>query len=139
MALTELYYIKPFGVTCWWFKGLLFVVCMVASIVVFGGLVVALWYLCERRDSNNENCVDEGDEKNNTEKYNKLMAYPNAYQTTIASLTSAKYGRRPDFEGKTLNLLVLSYFICICLEVLFCWHYLVLNLKHNETLIQSSC
>ncbi|KAI3947465.1 hypothetical protein MKW92_049155 [Papaver armeniacum] len=97
MALTELFYIKPFGVTAWWLKGFLFVACMVASIVVFGGLVVVLWHLCERRDLNDGKWMEE-DEKSNSVQYNKLGTYPDAYQTTVASLTTANYGRRPDFE-----------------------------------------
>ncbi|XP_026389628.1 ferric reduction oxidase 6-like [Papaver somniferum] len=97
MALTELFYIKPFGITAWWLKGLLFVACMIASIVVFGGLVVVLWHLCERRDLNDAKWMEE-DEKSNSVQYNKLRTYPDAYQTTVANLTTANYGRRPDFE-----------------------------------------
>ncbi|OVA05819.1 Cytochrome b245 [Macleaya cordata] len=97
MALTDIFYITPFGLTSWWFKGLLFVACMAASIVIFGGLVVVLWSLWGRRNSGNEKCMED-DEKSNLEQFNKLTTYPNAYQTTLASLTTTQYGRRPDFH-----------------------------------------
>ncbi|XP_058723654.1 ferric reduction oxidase 7, chloroplastic-like [Vicia villosa] len=45
LALLNIYYINPFGVYQWWYKGLLFAVIMVASVVIFGGIVVGFWHM----------------------------------------------------------------------------------------------
>ena len=45
ITLLDIFYINKFIITAWWYKGLLFVVCMVASVLIFGGLVVVFWNL----------------------------------------------------------------------------------------------
>ena len=54
VALLNIYYVKPYGVYKWWYKGLLFVICMVASVVIFGGLVVGLWHIWEEKSFTRE-------------------------------------------------------------------------------------
>ncbi|CAA6660249.1 unnamed protein product [Spirodela intermedia] len=53
-ALLQKFYTIPFGVTAWWYKGFLFLTCMVASVIVFGGLVILLWRHFERENSSHE-------------------------------------------------------------------------------------
>ena len=47
LALLYVYYIAPFHIETWWYKGLLYLICMVASVVIFGGSVVAMWHIWE--------------------------------------------------------------------------------------------
>ncbi|KAF5946823.1 hypothetical protein HYC85_017051 [Camellia sinensis] len=42
VGLLHIFYINPFDIAYWWYKGLLFVACMFASPIVFGGVVVGL-------------------------------------------------------------------------------------------------
>lgn len=49
VTLLDVFYINRFTITTLWYKGLLFVVCMLASVIVFGGLIAFLWYCWEQR------------------------------------------------------------------------------------------
>ncbi|KAL5704777.1 ferric-chelate reductase (NADH) [Ranunculus cassubicifolius] len=92
MALVDKYYIKPFGIKFGWLTGLLFVVCMVASVFTFGALVVLLWHLWEKRESSYEKC--EGyDNKNEEVKVDEPMTL-----TALDSLSTIQYGCRPNFQ-----------------------------------------
>ncbi|GER38924.1 ferric reduction oxidase 6 [Striga asiatica] len=51
VALLNVFYVNPYGVEYLWYKGLLFIACMVVSVLVFGGLVIVLWHLWEKRTS----------------------------------------------------------------------------------------
>lgn len=42
LALLEEFCIRPFHIISWWFQGLVFVICMIEGIVIFGGLVIVL-------------------------------------------------------------------------------------------------
>ena len=59
MYLLDIFYINRLGMSSWWYKGLLFVICMLASVFIFGGLVVGLWHLWERRNAAREACEDD--------------------------------------------------------------------------------
>lgn len=100
MGLVDLFYIKPFNISSWWFKGLLFVVCMFASVIVFGGLVVVLWNLWERRILGCEKCMDDN-ERSDLMQYKKPIKDMDAIQTNLTSSSTTQYGRRPDFRGKS--------------------------------------
>ncbi|XP_010265600.1 PREDICTED: ferric reduction oxidase 7, chloroplastic-like [Nelumbo nucifera] len=96
LGLMDLFYIKPFSITCWWFKGLLFVVCMITSVFVFGGLVVISWHIWERSSSNEKCVVDKAN--GDAEKYNNPMVHSDACERNHFSLGKTQYGQRPNFK-----------------------------------------
>lgn len=95
VALLNIFYINPYQVNYWWYKGLLFLACMVASVLIFGGLVIALWHLWERKTSaedeleDNENIGIVQQSSNGMKKNSGKEQYAN----------SIRYGERPDFGG----------------------------------------
>ncbi|KAF5184754.1 Ferric reduction oxidase [Thalictrum thalictroides] len=97
LAIVDLFYVKPFGISSGWLTGLLFVICMIGSVVTFGALVVVLWYLWERRDSNYEKCM-ENDSKSGEVQSDESMMHTAAVTTTLGSLSTVQYGRRPNFR-----------------------------------------
>ncbi|XP_037491677.1 ferric reduction oxidase 6-like [Jatropha curcas] len=65
-TLLNVFYITPFNITNWWHQGLLLLACMVGGVVIFGGAVVALWHIWEKRNlvkinggQGNEHTVNE--------------------------------------------------------------------------------
>lgn len=96
LALLNIYYINPVGLVIWWYKGLLLVVCMVAGVVIFGGIVVGFWHMWEKqsslKDKSNNIKVDKI-EQNGSVDHKDLSQY------NIAKLTTIQYGSRPDFKG----------------------------------------
>ncbi|KAL1320511.1 hypothetical protein HN51_065191 [Arachis hypogaea] len=98
LVLLYIFYINPYGVYKWWYKGLLFVICMVASVVIFGGFVVALWHFCEQRSSVKEKSNDsvKGDHKI---EQNGFMAHKSSIQdSSVAKSIVTRYGSRPNFK-----------------------------------------
>ncbi|KAK8934022.1 Ferric reduction oxidase 6 [Platanthera zijinensis] len=93
-ALLELYYIKPFQVFAWWYRGLLFTLCMVASAVIPGSIVIYLWNKWERR-------MSSGSERwmINTNNEKKSGAATNDEKENITSVQTIRYGLRPDFPA----------------------------------------
>jgi len=96
LALLNIYYINPVGVVIWWYKGLLLVVCMVASVVIFGGIVVGFWHMWEKQSSLKEKSNNIKVDK--TEQ-NGAVDHKDISQYNIAKLTAIRYGSRPDFRG----------------------------------------
>ncbi|KAF6175453.1 hypothetical protein GIB67_035875 [Kingdonia uniflora] len=92
LGLMDLFYITPFGISTWWFKALLFIVCMALGVLIFGGLVVLSWHLSERRISSDEK-PSENNEESETVQYSD-----NPYQASLATSTTTRYGCRPDFR-----------------------------------------
>ncbi|KAF9604069.1 hypothetical protein IFM89_001955 [Coptis chinensis] len=101
LSLVDLFYIKPCGISTGWFSGLLFVTCMVGSVVTFGAIMVVLWHLWERRDSSYERCMKDGkhEEVQCIEPIMSTAGNP----TTLGSLSSIQYGCRPNLRGRFLN------------------------------------
>lgn len=100
VGLLDVYYINPFHIIKWWYKGLLFLLCMLASVVLFGGLVAALWTLWEQHIStkriNHNNDIEDqvgGDIPKDSFAQRDFTSKPFATSTTI------EYGSRPNFEG----------------------------------------
>ncbi|KAE8008198.1 hypothetical protein FH972_004735 [Carpinus fangiana] len=91
ISLLYIFYITPFGINTWWYKGLLFVICMLASVFIFGGLVVGIWHLWGQ-NATREECED--DEVDRT----RMQHNENAAQQNLASSTNTYYGSRPDFK-----------------------------------------
>jgi ferric-chelate reductase len=44
-GLLHILYSNPFAIASWWYTGLLLVICMLASVFLFGGLVVGILHL----------------------------------------------------------------------------------------------
>ena len=103
MGLLNIYYINPFGINAWWYKGLLFVLCMVASVVIFGGAVVGLWHLWERRISESEEFEDNQIKIGMVKHINGSMEDKESNHESLASTSTIQYGCRPDFKGKQYN------------------------------------
>jgi hypothetical protein len=98
MGLLDIFYINPFNISTWWYKGLLFVACMVASVFIFGGFVVGLWHIWDRRISAKEQCEDNRLKVDKAE-HTETVAHNDSDQESIANITSIRYGARPDFNG----------------------------------------
>ncbi|GMN59479.1 hypothetical protein TIFTF001_028563 [Ficus carica] len=96
MALLEIFYINPYGITTWWYKGLLLIACMTVSIVVFGGAVVGFWHLWETRMSERDGYEDDTI-KVDTTQHNETLTEKGFLGVTTSS-TRIKYGARPDFK-----------------------------------------
>jgi len=100
LALLYGYYITPFHIDIWWYKGLLYVICMVASVVIFGGSVVVLWHNWEKKsqlkDKSNNVKVDDKIHQNGS------LAPKDLSQVSIEKSTIISYGSRPDFKGMSL-------------------------------------
>ncbi|KAG7031332.1 Ferric reduction oxidase 7, chloroplastic, partial [Cucurbita argyrosperma subsp. argyrosperma] len=100
VSLMDFYYINPFNIKKWWYKGLLFFLCMVASVVLFGGLVVCLWSLWEehisskRTTHNNVNDIEKVGEDIPKDTLAQKDLNPKAF----ANSTTIEYGTRPNFD-----------------------------------------
>ncbi|KAJ6803935.1 ferric reduction oxidase 7, chloroplastic-like isoform X1 [Iris pallida] len=98
-GLLEIYYMKPFKVTAWWYRGLLFTICMVIGVVVVGGVVIFLWHKWEDRCSGYDTPIE--DEKKSSIQYNGLMLHDDdaTSEKKLAHFQTIQYGSRPDFEA----------------------------------------
>lgn len=96
LGLMEALYITPFNIVCWWFKGLLFVICMITSIVVFGGLVIFLWYHWEERVPNHEKYINDN-KKSHLTGCDELEMQTNGSKLNII-MNTKHYGCRPNLR-----------------------------------------
>ena len=96
LALLDIFYINPYSIDYWWYLGLLDVICMVASVLVFGGLTIGLWHLWERKTTSLESAENGSNE---IVQSNGTLTDKNEYQKTLISAATVRYGRRPDFSG----------------------------------------
>ncbi|KAL3515803.1 hypothetical protein ACH5RR_022705 [Cinchona calisaya] len=96
VGLLNSFYINPFNVTCWWYKGLLLVACMIASVLLFGSFVIVLWHLWERKTSIEEQTKDDA-EKIGTVQQNGYGMHKSAGIIKEKYVSSILYGQRPDF------------------------------------------
>nr|ADR70888.1 ferric reductase oxidase [Manihot esculenta] len=97
LCLLDVFYINRYGVQSWWYKGLLFIVCMFASIFIFGGCVVGLWHLWERKTSARDEYREDG-RKAEKVPNNEDMEDKNFFEKNHSSSTVIQYGSRPDFK-----------------------------------------
>ncbi|ONK57799.1 uncharacterized protein A4U43_C09F4210 [Asparagus officinalis] len=86
-GLMEVYYIQPYKITAWWYKGLLFIISMVMGVIILGGVTIFFWNKWERRNSSYEKGTVD-DEKSSLLKANRA---------NLASSQTIRYGCRPDF------------------------------------------
>ncbi|XP_016470645.2 ferric reduction oxidase 6-like isoform X1 [Nicotiana tabacum] len=96
VALLDILYINPYNVTYWWYKGLLLIGCMAASVVIFGGLVIALWHLWERKTSLKEEPEDSTKKVDNLQQNIEASLHKNLEEAR--SVNTIRYGERPDFQ-----------------------------------------
>jgi len=96
LGILYIFYINPCSISTWWYKGLLFFGCMLASVVIFGGLVVGLWHLWEKKISAREE-YEENRLKPGMVQHNEDAV--NLFQKNHTSITTIQYGSRPDFKG----------------------------------------
>ncbi|KAJ9536554.1 hypothetical protein OSB04_un000253 [Centaurea solstitialis] len=95
VALLNYFYINPYNIIDWWYKGLLFTICMAASVVLFGGFVIGLWHLWDTKTSTHSN----SDAQNNFGGFQKDES--NVYKNASSQddfVNIIKYGQRPDFK-----------------------------------------
>ncbi|TMW94481.1 hypothetical protein EJD97_010207 [Solanum chilense] len=95
VALLDIFYINPFNITYWWYKGLLLIGCMTASILIFGGFVIALWHLWERKTSSKEEPQD-ATKKVDILQQNEASLHSNFGEARYVN--NIRYGQRPDFQ-----------------------------------------
>ena len=98
LYLLDTFYINPYNISPWWYKGLLLLICMLASVFIFGGVVAGLWHLWERRNAAREACKDN---RIMVEKmqHNEIVAHTDSSQQKLASSINTYYGSRPNFKG----------------------------------------
>ncbi|XVF83362.1 hypothetical protein PTKIN_Ptkin16aG0480100 [Pterospermum kingtungense] len=98
MALLRIFYINPYQVSTWWYQGLLFIACMVGSVIIFGGLVIGLWNLWDKKVS----AKDENEKNNRTEvesaQSNGTVTDKDSTRHNLENSTIINYGSRPDFK-----------------------------------------
>ncbi|PON78697.1 Cytochrome b245, heavy chain [Trema orientale] len=97
MVLLQVFYINPYGISKWWYKALLFIACMAISILIFGGVVVALWHLWETRVSEREGHDDDGTKVDKVYHNENLTQQDSGLKNPLKS-TLIKFGARPDFK-----------------------------------------
>lgn len=98
LSLLDIFYINPYSIDTWWYLGLLYVICMVASVLIFGGLTIGLWHLWERKTSFRE-ASEENGENGGLVQSNGRLTGKDVYQKTLISATTIQYGHRPNFSG----------------------------------------
>jgi len=101
ITLVDIFYINKYNITTWWYKGLLFVVCMVASVLIFGGLVVVFWHRWEHKtgevEANGNDKVDLNGEETHNPSAAELKGL--AIEEDAQNYTTIRYGTRPAFRG----------------------------------------
>ncbi|XP_004301590.1 PREDICTED: ferric reduction oxidase 7, chloroplastic-like [Fragaria vesca subsp. vesca] len=95
LGLLDILYIDPYSIDAWWYLGLLDVICMVASVLIFGGLTIGLWHLWERKTTSQESAENGNNE---IVQSNGTLTDKNEYQKTLISEATVRYGRRPNFS-----------------------------------------
>ncbi|KAJ0095583.1 hypothetical protein Patl1_16749 [Pistacia atlantica] len=90
--LLNVFYINPKDLSLGWYHGLLFVICMVVSVLIFGGLVVGIWHLSERKMNGEDHHIIEHNE----------IEHPTADKDCLSqdlyTSTTIRYGSRPDLQ-----------------------------------------
>lgn len=98
VALLDIYYINPFNVTYWWYKGLLLIGCMTASILIFGGFVIILWHLWERKAPSKEEPEDATQIVDVLQQQQQNEASLPKSSGEARYVNNIRYGQRPDFQ-----------------------------------------
>jgi hypothetical protein len=109
-ALVQIYYVKRFNVYAWWQLGLLLLLCMVAGVVLPGGLVVLLWHLSEKRRMQDDRWdadvgAGTGTDAPEAEQTTNAAGGDAASAVSLPALRTTRYGCRPKFQGNLLSQL----------------------------------
>ncbi|CAI9293694.1 unnamed protein product [Lactuca saligna] len=95
LTLLNVFYINTYDVTYRWYKGLLVLICMIISVIVFGGLVICLWHLSDTKTSKKEKSWD----KNQTDEIQHKKSTTSCKHSSEESFVkTTKYGQRPDLK-----------------------------------------
>ncbi|KAD4179673.1 hypothetical protein R6Q59_023110 [Mikania micrantha] len=89
LTLLNVFYINPYDVSYRWYKGLLLLICMVTSVIVFGGLVIGLW---ARKTSSKDKSQDE--KKTVGIQHNESASHKSSSDESF--IKTIKYGQRPN-------------------------------------------
>ncbi|KAL8139942.1 hypothetical protein V2J09_005963 [Rumex salicifolius] len=92
LALVDEYLVNPYDLSNEWYIGLVLLACMVASVVVVGGLLVVSWYVSERKTPI---LSEEHDDRNGESVTNMLHQHNGEDEKKTFSV---HYGCRPMFE-----------------------------------------
>lgn len=95
LALLDVFYINPYDITAWWYRGLLFLGCMVVSVVIFGGIVIGMWHYWGKTSAEDE----EEDDTSVALIPGYDVQQNNSPVGGAAEHTTVYYGQRPDFKG----------------------------------------
>lgn len=95
LTLLKVFYINSYDISYRWYKGLLLLICMVASVIIFGGLVIGLWHFWDRRTSANKKSLDEIE----TVDIQQTVTTTHKNSSEESFITTIKYGQRPDMKG----------------------------------------
>ncbi|GAB4848590.1 hypothetical protein Ancab_003297 [Ancistrocladus abbreviatus] len=117
LGLLDMYYINPYEISTWWYKGLLFLGCMFASVIIFGGFVVILWRLWEAKTLASEE-PDFDRKNNNGVRRDKPEEHTNVNGNGHVSLSNICYGCRPNF--KDIFGVIAEQWGCVDAGVLAC-------------------
>lgn len=104
-TLVEAYYVKPHNVVAWWYRSLLFMLCMVAGVALPGGLVVLLWHLSEKQRMEGDKWDAAADSQSPRAEQTGPAAAAGGGDddavpgVSLAALRTTRYGCRPNFEG----------------------------------------
>nr|WEQ60891.1 FRO7 [Lycium barbarum] len=96
VALVDIFYINAFNVYYWWYKGLLLIGSMVASVLIFGGLVIALWHLWDRKTSSKEESDDATKKVDVLQQKNEISLHKSFGEGRFVN--NIRYGQRPDLQ-----------------------------------------
>ncbi|KAK9054809.1 hypothetical protein SSX86_025888 [Deinandra increscens subsp. villosa] len=91
-ALLNIFYINPYNITYWWYKGILFIICMAASVILFGGFVIGLWHIWDVKYGKN---MDDENRISGT-KHDEPASNKNPSEEDFVNII--KYGQRPNFK-----------------------------------------
>ncbi|KAL7592249.1 hypothetical protein Lser_V15G33432 [Lactuca serriola] len=95
LTLLNVFYINTYDVTYRWYKGLLVLICMIISVIVFGGLVICLWHLSDTKNSKKEKSWD----KNQTDEIQHNKSTTSCKHSSEESFVkTTKFGQRPDLK-----------------------------------------
>jgi len=103
-ALLNVCYLNPYDISKWWYRGILFLGCMVISVVIFGGGVIFFWH-------RSENVTPAGEEDREESGRIGYMLDQETTRYKLHENTNVFYGQRPDFKGKRSPLDNISFIL----------------------------
>lgn len=116
VALLRIFYTNPYQVSTWWYQGLLFIACMVASVIIFGGLVIGLWHHWDKKVSSKDYEHENGKINFESVQSNETAAHKDLTRKNFESWTIIQYGSRPDFKGCSHEKTLGFHLLIVCPE-----------------------